>query len=293
MTPSARLEQDTERTRAQIEETLEEIRRRMTPGRMVDQFLDYTRDSAGGQFLGNLRQQVADNPVPVALIGAGLAWIMMSNRGARGNGNWAPDASEQIGAPIPTNEGFEDSVKDAANSIGEKGSDLGQRAGNIGSRVGAAASEAASAVGKATSSAYGRTTDSASHAASVMRDNASAASRSVREFANDQPLIVAGIGLAIGAVIGALLPRTEAEDRLMGTTSDDLKGEAQEFAKEQYEKGKAVAERAYEAGRNEADRMSGSDEQNQTSIAPSGTETMNDSGDDAVRSSEHLHGSST
>src|SRR6516164_1582259 len=32
----------------------------------------------------------------------------------------------------------------------------------------------------------------------------------------DQPLVLGGIGVALGAVLGAILPMTEAEDRLMG-----------------------------------------------------------------------------
>jgi hypothetical protein len=44
------------------------------------------------------------------------------------------------------------------------------------------------------------------------------------------------VGLAIGAAIGALLPRTQAEDELMGDVSDKLKGQTSDFAAEQFEK---------------------------------------------------------
>jgi hypothetical protein len=46
----------------------------------------------------------------------------------------------------------------------------------------------------------------------------------------------ARVGLAIGAAIGALLPRTQAEDELMGDVSDKLKGQTSDFAAEQFEK---------------------------------------------------------
>jgi hypothetical protein len=36
------------------------------------------------------------------------------------------------------------------------------------------------------------------------------------EFAHEQPLIVAAVGIALGAAVAALLPRTQAEDSLMG-----------------------------------------------------------------------------
>ena len=47
--------------------------------------------------------------------------------------------------------------------------------------------------------------------------------RSVLEFCREQPLLLAGLGLALGAAIGAAFPSTETEARLMGESSKDLK----------------------------------------------------------------------
>lgn len=70
----------------------------------------------------------------------------------------------------------------------------------------------------------------------------------VGAFLKEQPLVAAGLGLAVGAAIGALLPATEAENKLMGETSDALKSRAREAAEEQYEGAKtAVREAADEA----------------------------------------------
>src|SRR3954462_3765625 len=85
MSTSEQLERETERERARISETLEELRARMTPGQVVDRLVDYANDSSGGMFFRNLRQQAVDNPVPVALVGAGLAWLAISGRRASTN----------------------------------------------------------------------------------------------------------------------------------------------------------------------------------------------------------------
>jgi len=66
-------------------------------------------------------------------------------------------------------------------------------------------------------------------------------------MAHEQPLLVAGIGLAVGMAIGAVVPMSEMENRLMGEPSDKLKDSAGELASEGYEKVKAVAEDALEA----------------------------------------------
>ncbi len=78
MTTSAQLERQSDQQRAQIAETLDELRSRMTPGQIVDQVADYVRQGTGGTFVRNLRDQVMSNPVPVTLVGAGLAWMFLS-----------------------------------------------------------------------------------------------------------------------------------------------------------------------------------------------------------------------
>ena len=59
--------------------------------------------------------------------------------------------------------------------------------------------------------------------------------RAVR-LAEEQPLIVAVAGIALGAILAAALPRTKVEDDLMGETSDTIKDAASEVASEQISK---------------------------------------------------------
>jgi Protein of unknown function (DUF3618) len=81
---SERLEREAEEIRAQLAETLEELRTRMTPGRVVDQVIDYTRDSPAAEFLRNLRREVRENPMPLVLMGIGIVWLLLaSNRTSR------------------------------------------------------------------------------------------------------------------------------------------------------------------------------------------------------------------
>src|SRR5215472_3133316 len=80
MTTSEQLEREAETARAQITATLDELRTRMTPGQVVDQLVDYVRNGSGATFLDNLRGHVVNNPLPVTLVGAGLAWLAMASR---------------------------------------------------------------------------------------------------------------------------------------------------------------------------------------------------------------------
>jgi Protein of unknown function (DUF3618) len=76
---SEQLEREAEETRWQLSGTLEELRGRMTPGRVVDQLIDYTRDGPAAEFLGNLGREIRENPTPLVLIGIGIAWLMVAS----------------------------------------------------------------------------------------------------------------------------------------------------------------------------------------------------------------------
>ena len=81
---SARLEREAEEILWQLSGTLEELRGRMTPGRVVDQVIDYTRDSPAVDFLRNLGQEVRQHPMPLVLVGIGILWLLLaSNRTSR------------------------------------------------------------------------------------------------------------------------------------------------------------------------------------------------------------------
>ncbi len=72
---SAQLEREVEAQRQRIEGRIGEIRERLTPGQLVDELLSYTGNN-GKAFASNLGQTVANNPLPTALLGVSLVWLM-------------------------------------------------------------------------------------------------------------------------------------------------------------------------------------------------------------------------
>ncbi len=69
----------------------------------------------------------------------------------------------------------------------------------------------------------------------------------------EQPLVLLGAGLAVGAALGAGLPSTRREDELMGETRDKLVDQAATVGNEYLEKTKAVASSAVDAAVEKAD----------------------------------------
>jgi Protein of unknown function (DUF3618) len=80
------VQREVRQSRAQVEETLEALQERLSPGQLFEQAVDYMRSNNGTDFLRNLGAAVRDNPVPVALVGTGLAWLMLSGARSRRRG---------------------------------------------------------------------------------------------------------------------------------------------------------------------------------------------------------------
>jgi len=142
---SVRLEQEAEETLWQLSGTLEELRARMTPGRVVDQVIDYTRDSAATDFLRNLGREVRQNPMPLVLVGIGILWMLLaSNRTSRAVlasaadrlANTAEDISVATGQAVTkttewgqqTATRLADRASNVANTVGGTTADLTDRA---------------------------------------------------------------------------------------------------------------------------------------------------------------------
>lgn len=72
------LEAEADRTRARMTALLDELRRRVSPGQVVDQAIEYTRHGAPAEILRNLGREIRDNPLPLVLIAAGIAWLAIA-----------------------------------------------------------------------------------------------------------------------------------------------------------------------------------------------------------------------
>jgi ElaB/YqjD/DUF883 family membrane-anchored ribosome-binding protein len=287
MTSSAQLEQEAEQTRAQLAQTLDELRERITPGQLVDQAVDYAKDSGGGMFARNLGNQVTANPLPVALIGAGVAWLMLSNgaRSARSTRVKEGAIDRARRAAIDTAARMADKAQSASQSAQARGGQASEVAGSAAQGAASAYESAKSSAAAAydqfsdtASEAYDRVSNSASRATSTMSETASsigqstaAASRDMLQFCKTQPLVLAGIGMALGAILGALIPPTETEDRLMGESSDQLKDQARDIAEDQIQQAKSATASALNEAEAEfqfADAGAGRGVPAETSLVP-------------------------
>ena len=72
---SAQLQREIDEQRSRVDSTIDQIQEKLSPGQLVDELLAYTKNG-GGEFVSNLQQKVTANPLPVALLGVSLAWLI-------------------------------------------------------------------------------------------------------------------------------------------------------------------------------------------------------------------------
>jgi hypothetical protein len=173
---SERLEREAEETLWQLSSTLAELRGRMTPGRVLDQVIDSTRESPTTDFLRNLGREVRENPLPLVLVGIGILWLLLaSNRTSRAVIASAADQvtakAEDFGAATraavskTTEWGqqvaarLRDPPNDAANTVGNAAGELADRAhdgtGKLAEKARSAATGAVTTVERAERSLTG------------------------------------------------------------------------------------------------------------------------------------------
>lgn len=86
---AAELEREVAEQRTRVEARIGEIKDRLSPGQLLDEALSYTRNG-GAHFASNLGHQVSANPLPAALVGVGLAWLIASTASGNGQHHTAP-----------------------------------------------------------------------------------------------------------------------------------------------------------------------------------------------------------
>lgn len=75
-TRTEEIEREIEQTRAEMTRTAAEIERRLKPDHVIDSAMGWVQGNPRGQAMANqVLDVVARNPLPIALIGIGVAWL--------------------------------------------------------------------------------------------------------------------------------------------------------------------------------------------------------------------------
>jgi ElaB/YqjD/DUF883 family membrane-anchored ribosome-binding protein len=177
------IESDLARTRTELSSTIDAIQSKLTPGQLMDQAFGYARTSLPADFGANLGNAVRDNPLPVALIGVGIAWLAMKGQNADGRARIRRQAADYdreyygLDAGLDYDGGY---GGDYVDGLGEGGSrDAAMR------RTASRASGAAHDMKDRVSGAAHDMKDRVSGAAHEFGEKASETGRSLKDKASD------------------------------------------------------------------------------------------------------------
>jgi ElaB/YqjD/DUF883 family membrane-anchored ribosome-binding protein len=158
---SAELQREIEMQRSRVESTIDQIQEKLSPGQLVDELLAYTK-GGGGEFVASLQRNVTANPLPVALLGVSLAWLMAKPAGATGSSDtgtirtdrhWDDSINQRRGYTSRTAEDFDeyeeypvtvingDSLQRLGNTTDERGDTYSEFADDAGKKFRALSDE--------------------------------------------------------------------------------------------------------------------------------------------------------
>lgn len=246
-------------TRSRLDRTVDEVVDRLRPRTFAHELAEILNfDSEDGarlrrrarSFGNRFVDQISANPVPTALIGAGVLWLAFGGRSESDydHDRLDRDFEERGDAPWPSGEHghgehaghgsrrgrmrerlgrMKESVKETFGGAKERVGSAAARVGSAASRVGSGARGAADRTGAAASSLAHRTRQVVDQSRAML----SSAAHGVRRTYRDTPLVLGAGAVAIGIVCGLLLPRTRTEDEAMGDYADEVKEKAARAAR--------------------------------------------------------------
>ncbi|MDO7912449.1 DUF3618 domain-containing protein [Pseudomonas sp. 22-AL-CL-001] len=248
------LEQEINAKRDHISHLVDAIEQRMTPGQLFDQALAYTKGN-GGEFYHNLATTLKNNPVPTTLTALGLGWLALNQNKPFNPGpvSHGPGLGDKLGDMVDTVKGAfaqaGDKLHDAGDTVRSKAYDLRDKASDMSESTRHSAGDTADSLRRTAHDATDSlrrtahdTTDSLRRTAHDARDQIKQQTDVVKgqfdTLLKEQPLVLAAIGIALGAAIGAALPSTRKEDQLMGSASDRLTDTAKAKGEQVYKEAK-------------------------------------------------------
>jgi len=162
------------------------------------------------------------NPMPAALVGLGLGWLYLNRSSGAADGRAYGGAPYRSGvratgqfrgsgyqAASTSEGGVVDMAREVADQVGELAGSVQEQAGEM---------------------------------AGAAMDYTTQAPGQLQRVMADSPLMTAALAASIGAAVGLALPRTQSEDRIMGSTRDRVMGRAQEVTSQTMDKVQGIAQ---------------------------------------------------
>lgn len=260
------IQEEIERTRSDMTSKWSALEQKLSPRQVASDLFDMARERiiGSGNGTSHMIEMIKQNPIPVALIGIGLGWMVFSGR-STGRARYAEPRSPYAGSAAGTYANAGRRGRETGRGTGGIVDKVSDRAGTLSREVSERASAITQGVSEKAHDYYDQARDQASGYYSQAKDRATGYYGQARDIAGatysrvegtmqNNPLLVGGVGLAIGAAIGAVLPMTAQEQEYLGEARDQLLQQAGEYGHEAMARAREAAEAAGRAAYEEAGR---------------------------------------
>lgn len=272
-----------EQTRANMSGTIDAIQDRLSPQRLTQQAKDAVYDATVGR-VGQTMNDVTEsareggytvldtirqNPIPAALAGIGVGWLIMKvrenaqMRSSRSGGSYSSSYGQyrQYGG-YPSSQrrgmyyGGQMSQQGGGQSLTGKAQDtMSQATDKVQGAMSQAAGKAQDTMSQVTDKAQdmgGQLQDQAQRMADQAQYQAYRAKGWFARTMDENPLAIGLVAVAAGALAGMAVPETDQEREWMGPARDQLVDKAQDVAQDTATKAQRVAKRATDAAKDVA-----------------------------------------
>ena len=246
-----------ELTREEMHETVEAIGDRLTPASIAESAKETVRDATVGKVeemaqsargalddasmtASEARNGIIDtirqNPIPAAMAGIGLAWLWTHRAQGESykSGSWRRDYG-YYGEPRYAGDRYDETYRyrgadggGAKAAVTSKVGEVGDRMSDVSDRVSQRVEQGVDTM----SDQFERMGDRMSDVPDELGYRVQDLSEQARNLIEDSPLAVGAVAVAVGTAIGAALPSTSTERRVLGPAAERAIGTAEEKATE-------------------------------------------------------------
>ncbi len=235
---------DIEQTRERLGHTVESLGAQLNPSNLVQRAKDSVREATIGRVQHMARRTkenvveggrdvagtIRDNPVPAAMIAAGIGWMLMNRRSESSRYE-----SRRYGDPS-----FDDAYP-TEPSVAQR---VVSRAASATENLAAEAQDLAQDTAEKVQDVAQQVTHKARTASHRIANKASATTQRVESQFRENPIALGALAIAAGLAVGLSLPASKPEAKLMGGARDQLVDKAKEQLAETSEKVENIVERA-------------------------------------------------
>lgn len=279
-----RIESRLEETCARMDSRLNALEDRLSPSQLMDDAMRYFREGQAAGFLKDLSSTLLSNPVPTLMAGAGLAWLAASafrgpstERGTESTGDRLQSQVEAAARAVMRRDDesdaeFHERVQAARGKALGLVRDAQESSDGFGARISGALRSGRDKLSNIAGAATAAAGEMAAQAGDVLGVNNGASapgqagggqagvgqsgggqsgggqSGGMMSSLTGNAILLGAVGLGVGAVLGAVLPRFEFEEKALGDVADAARDTVKQTARDIVDRGGAAVQETLDAG---------------------------------------------